>query len=140
VAAFVEGPWDPSAELWLRALVITGTIALITSGTLLVGPPQALRGLGADVIAALQSFILTLSCDGRQVETARGSNVLGSPLSAITHLMSVLGKESGDALLQAGEMVTTGTVTTARSVRAWEIWKSEIRGIALPGLTVEFST
>jgi len=108
-------------------------------GTLLVGPPQPLSRLGADVIGALESFTLTLSCDGRHVETAKGSNVLGSPLSAIAHLLSVLAKQPNHAPLQAGEIVTTGTVTTAQSVRAGETWQTKLQGIALPGLTVEFS-
>jgi 2-keto-4-pentenoate hydratase len=107
-------------------------------GTLLVGPPQPLPLLGTDVIAALESFTLTLSCDGRHVETAKGSNVLGSPLSAIAHLLSVLARQPDHAPLHAGEIVTTGTVTTAQSVHAGETWRSEVQGIALPGLTVEF--
>lgn len=108
-------------------------------GTLLVGPPQPLSELGTDVIAALEAFTLALSCDGRHVETGKGSNVLGSPLSAVTHLLSVLVKQSDHAPLHAGEIVTTGTITTAQSVRAGETWRSELQGIALPGLTVEFS-
>jgi len=108
-------------------------------GALLVGPPQPLPKLGTDVIAALESFTLTLSCNGRHVETAKGCNVLGSPLSAIAHLLSVLAKQPDHAPLHAGEIVTTGTVTIAQSVRAGETWRSEVQGIALPGLTVEFS-
>lgn len=108
-------------------------------GTLLVGPPQPLAHLGHDVIAALESFTLTLSCGDRHVETAKGSNVLGSPLSAIAHLLSVLAKQPDHEPLQGGEMVTTGTITTAQSVRAGETWRSEVEGIALPGLTVEFT-
>jgi len=107
-------------------------------GTLLVGPPQPLARLGPDPIAALESFTLTLSCGDRQVETAKGSNVLGSPVNAITHLLSVLAKQPDQAPLQAGEIVTTGTVTTAHSVCAGETWRSQLQGIALPGLTVEF--
>jgi 2-oxo-3-hexenedioate decarboxylase len=108
-------------------------------GTLLIGPPQPLPRLESDIISALESFTLTLSCDGRRVETGKGSNVLGSPLTAIAHLLSVLAKQPEYAPLQAGEIVTTGTVTTAQSVRAGETWRSEVQGIALPGLTVEFA-
>jgi 2-oxo-3-hexenedioate decarboxylase len=107
-------------------------------GTLLIGPPQPLPRLGTDVVAALESFSLALSCGDRHVETARGSNVLGSPLRAISHLLSVSAKGRDDAQLQAGEIVTTGTITTAQSVHGGEVWRSEVRGIALPGLTVEF--
>jgi len=108
-------------------------------GTLLVGPPQPLTRLGADPVGTLESFTLTLSCDGRVIETAKGSNVLGNPLSAVAHLLSVLAKQPDHAPLQAGEMVTTGTVTIAQSVRAGETWRSDVHGLALPSLTVAFS-
>jgi len=107
--------------------------------TLLIGPPQPLPRLGGDVMAALESFTLDLSCDGRLVESGKGSNVLGSPLAAIAHLSSVLARQPHYAPLQAGEIVTTGTITTAHSIRADETWRSEVQGIALPGLTVAFS-
>lgn len=108
-------------------------------GTLLIGPAQPLSRLGSDVVVALESFTLNLSCDGRVVETGKGSNVLGSPLAAIAHLLSVLAKQPNGAPLQAGEIVTTGTITTAQSVRVGETWRSEVQDIALPGLTVAFS-
>lgn len=108
-------------------------------GTLLVGPPQPLARLGTDIMTALESFTLTLSCGDHQVETAKGANVLGSPLLAVLHLLSVLAKQPDCEPLQAGEIVTTGTITTARSVRAGEKWQSAVEGIALPGLTVEFT-
>lgn len=108
-------------------------------GTLLVGPPQPLHLLGADPASALESFSLALSCDRRHVETACGANVLGSPLAAVSHLLSVLGRQAGCQPLQAGEIVTTGTVTMAHAVRAGETWCSVLNGIALPGLTVEFT-
>jgi hypothetical protein len=36
-------------------------------------------------------------------------------------------------------MVTTGTITTALSIRTGETWRTELEGIALPGLSVEFT-
>ena len=107
-------------------------------GALFVGPPQLLAGLGQDPVAALKSFTLSLSCDGRHVETGIGANVLGSPLAAIAHLVSVLAKRTDIAPLQAGEIVTTGTITAAYTVQPGEIWRSDIQGIALPGLEIEF--
>lgn len=107
-------------------------------GRLLVGPPQPLERLGGDVLAALESFTLDLSRDGRHVEAGRGSNVLGSPLAAIAHLLSVLAAQPEYAPLAAGEIVTTGTLTAAHSIRAGETWQTEVRGIALPGLKIGF--
>jgi 2-oxo-3-hexenedioate decarboxylase len=80
-----------------------------------------------------------LSCDGREVEAGRGSNVLGSPLAAIAHLVSVLATQRDAAPLRAGELVTTGTLTTARTIHAGETWQSHLAGIALPGLRITFS-
>jgi 2-keto-4-pentenoate hydratase len=108
-------------------------------GALLIGPPQPMPLLGSDVIASLESFTLTLSCDGRLIETGKGSNVMGNPLAAIGHLLSVLANQPNYMPLEAGEIVTTGTITTAQSVQAGEIWRSEVQGIELPGLTVTFS-
>jgi 2-keto-4-pentenoate hydratase len=66
--------------------------------------------------------------------------VLGSPLVAIAHLIRVLADDAQAVGLQAGEMVTTGTVTTAQSIQRGQMWRSQVRGIELPGLTVQFRT
>lgn len=108
-------------------------------GTLLIGPPQPLPQLGDDVIAALESFTLNLSCNDRQVQKGRGSNVLGNPLAAIVHLLSILARQPKYAPLQSGEIVTTGTITVAQPIQEGETWRSEVEGISLPGLTVTFS-
>lgn len=109
-------------------------------GALLVGPPQPVARLGPDAVAALETFDLTLICDDAQVESGTGANVLGSPLAAIAHLQSVLAGQPGAAPLQGGELVTTGTITTAQPVAAGQVWRSELKGISLPGLTLAFST
>lgn len=107
-------------------------------GTLLVGPPRPLSELGSDPVSALESFSLTLSCNGRVVETGRGSNVLGSPLAAIVHLVSVLAKQPDHEPLKANEIVTTGTITTAQSVQVGEAWRSGVQGIGLAGMELGF--
>ena len=89
-------------------------------GTLLVGEPQEIDRLGSDLIASLERLSLALSCDGVLRERGTGSKVLGSPLLAIAHLISVLAKQPEYMSLQANELVTTGTVTTAQPVRAGE--------------------
>ena len=47
------------------------------------------------------------------METGRGSNVMGSPLAAVDHLITVLAALPGATPLQANELVTTGTLTSA---------------------------
>lgn len=107
---------------------------------LVVGEPQPLDRLGTDVAARLQSFDLELSCDGVQRDVGKGSNVLGSPLAAAVHLIAQLARQAPEhRQLQAGELVTTGTLTAAWSVRAGETWRMAVRGLALPDLAVRFS-
>jgi 2-oxo-3-hexenedioate decarboxylase len=105
---------------------------------LLVGPPCPIEALGRDPAAALESFALTLSCGGREIETGKGSNVLGGPFAALAHLVSVLARQGNRVPLQAGEIVTTGTITGAQPVRPGETWCSELEDVPLPGLAVEF--
>jgi 2-keto-4-pentenoate hydratase len=106
---------------------------------LLIGKRVPVAGLGAAPVAALESFSLSLFRGDELVETGRGSHVLGHPLAAVAHLIDVLAKQPGEPPLAAGEIVTTGTITTAQTIRPGEVWRTELSGIALPGLTVEFT-
>jgi 2-keto-4-pentenoate hydratase len=107
-------------------------------GTLLIGEPQSVERLGPDLASRLEEFTISLSCDGDVRDTGRGSNVLGSPLSAAAHLIAVLTSQPQGKPLQAGELVTTGTLTGAHPIRAGETWSTALDGIALPGLSVAF--
>jgi 2-keto-4-pentenoate hydratase len=107
-------------------------------GTLLVGEPQRVELLGPDISSRLERFTVSLLCDGNVRDTGRGSNALGSPLNAVRHLIAVLAKQPEATAIQAGELVTTGTLTVALPIRAGETWSTVLDGIALPGLSVEF--
>jgi 2-oxo-3-hexenedioate decarboxylase len=106
--------------------------------TLLVGEPRPVASIGGDLVAALETFTLTLSRDGRAIDVGVGANVLGSPLAAIVHLLGVLEADARRVPVAAGEIVTTGTITAAHPVRAGETWETMLQGLALPGLRVEF--
>jgi 2-keto-4-pentenoate hydratase len=105
-------------------------------GGLLLGEPLAIERLGADPVATLESFSVTLSRDGEEVETGKGSNVLGGPVAAVAHLIADLGERRSPPL-ESGEMVTTGTLTAAYPVQAGQRWSTSLAGIALDGLSVE---
>ena len=107
-------------------------------GELLLGERVPVARLGGDVVAALAEFSVELFCDGALREVGFGANVLGSPLSAIAHLSSVLAQQPDHPPLQAGEMVTTGTLTAAFSVSAGETWTTQLHDIGLPNLAVTF--
>ena len=105
---------------------------------LLVGKPQMVQTLGANLREALASFTLALSSDGKLLETGQGNHVLGNPLAAVRHLMQAINKQSPDQSLQANELVTTGTVTSAYSVQPGQNWQTALLGIYLAGLSVAF--
>ena len=107
-------------------------------GMLLVGEPQSVERIGPGLVKRLEEFTIALSCDGYVRDTGRGSNVLGSPLGAAAHLIAVLAKQPQVKALQAGELVTTGTLTGAFPIRAGETWSTVLDGIALPGISVAF--
>ncbi len=108
-------------------------------GRLIVGPLQAVERLGPELVRQLEQFTVALSQDGARVETGRGSNVLGSPLRALAHLLDVLAQQPDAPPLQAGELVTTGTLTKAYPVQPGQTWSAALDGIALSDLTITFA-
>ena len=106
--------------------------------TLIVGKPLEVKRLGTNVAADIENFEVTLSCGDDELEQGKGSNALGSPLKAVGHLIRVIAKQPHASALQSGEIVTTGTLTTAHSIRPGQIWSTNLKGIALSGITVSF--
>ncbi|NNE63988.1 MAG: hypothetical protein HKN34_07895 [Gammaproteobacteria bacterium] len=105
---------------------------------LFIGKPQAVSLLGDNIIEDLASFEIALSCNSKLCELGRGSNVLGSPLLAAAHLISVLANQSYAAPIQAGEIVATGTLTAAFTIDVGQIWSATVNGISLPELIIQF--
>jgi 2-oxo-3-hexenedioate decarboxylase len=110
-------------------------------GVLIVGQPRHVRAAGGmtrDLVKELKAFKVSLFCDGELREEGAGTNVLGSPLLALKHLVEVLAKQPRHKPLRAGEIITTGTLTAALPIRPGETWHTAFTGIDLPGLSVRF--
>ena len=105
---------------------------------LLVGEHRDIRELGPNLIDKLKNCSVSLSCNATELELGRGSNVLGSPLGALKHLLKIIASQPGAPGIQIGELVTTGSLTKAYGIQAGEVWSTVVSGIDLPGLTVEF--
>jgi 2-oxo-3-hexenedioate decarboxylase len=106
---------------------------------LLVGTPLPVAADNADAImAALPTFGLELSCNGSPAARGVGANVLDGPLHALAHLTRVLAEQPEFPPLQAGEIVTTGTLTDAHPVRPGERWESDYGDLGISGLAVTF--
>lgn len=111
----------------------------VLHGTLLIGPPCPVTDLGPDLLEKLKSFSVALYAQGELRETGEGRHVLGCPATAVAHLQQVLSQQPGARTLQAGELVTTGTITTALPVTVGETWETRIAGLDVPGLRVRFT-
>ena len=88
---------------------------------------------------ALPRLRVTLMNGERVVDRGMGSNVLDSPLAALAHLVSILESQPDSPPLEAGEIVSTGTLTDAHPVTPGETWSTQIAGLPLRGLTVRFT-
>jgi 2-keto-4-pentenoate hydratase len=68
-----------------------------------------------------------------------GADVLGSPLRACAHLVDLLSTQPETLPIQAGEIISTGTLTTPLPVSLGETWTTVLTGIDLPGLSTTFA-
>ena len=104
-------------------------------GALVVGPRRNVADLG-DVAAKLRAFTISLT-DGCETRLqGAGKNVLGSPLLAALYLLQVLNEQDEFEPVQAGEIVTTGTLLSPPSIGSGQTWTTELSGIELPGLVL----
>ncbi|WP_050479235.1 2-keto-4-pentenoate hydratase [Herbaspirillum rhizosphaerae] len=108
-------------------------------GMLFVGERASLAALGDQALEQLASCSVALLCNGAVRETGKGANALGNPLAAMAHLIAVIATQAIRRPIQANEIVTTGTLTAAFAVSAGEVWKMELKGIALRDIALTFT-
>lgn len=106
-------------------------------GRLIVGTPVEVQRISG-LAAALPFLKVTLRRGGEIVDQGIGANVLDSPLLSLAFLVQILAGQGESPPLQAGEIVSTGTLTDAHPVRAGETWSTDLHGFALRGLTLKF--
>lgn len=106
---------------------------------LIVGKPVEIgRGDIADLVEALHDCRVTLLRNGELTEVGVGANALGHPALALGLLADLVASQPEADPLQAGEIVTTGTLTAALPVRSGETWRTETEGLSFSALTVVF--
>jgi 2-keto-4-pentenoate hydratase len=105
---------------------------------LLIGARHPIAAHAEAWSRALSTFEIDLKRDGTVVDHGRARNVLGGPVSALSHLVDILTRDQANPPLAAGELVTTGTLTRALPVAPGETWTTELTGVALDGLCVHF--
>ena len=108
-------------------------------GALVVGEPLIMDDRNREAIAAeLSTFELTLSRDGQEVDRGIGANVLDGPANALSHPVRVLADQPQYHPLDAGEIITTGTITDLWPMRFGERWTSDFGSLGLNQLAVTF--
>jgi 2-oxo-3-hexenedioate decarboxylase len=108
-------------------------------GVLMIGPPHLLHAdEQSKWLKDLASFSIDLYRNDTNMDTGFARNVLDGPLSALRHLVSVLENDPYNPDLQAGEIITTGTLTRAFPVQRGEVWRTDLFGLDLPAAEVRF--
>ncbi|HMN50830.1 MAG TPA: fumarylacetoacetate hydrolase family protein [Xanthobacteraceae bacterium] len=87
---------------------------------------------------ALADFEIALYRNGERIDSGHARNVLDGPLFAIRHLLDLLKDDPHNAPVAPGEIITTGTVTKAWPVAGGETWRTEVRGLDVPGIEISF--
>ena len=104
---------------------------------LVVGEPRA---IGRDdiplLLEQLGAMKVRLSKNGELVEEGFGRNSLRNPAACLGELSSAIAAQPGAVPLAAGELVSTGTLTSAQPVTAGERWSVSPEGIDLAPLEV----
>ncbi|QRM55274.1 fumarylacetoacetate hydrolase family protein [Sinorhizobium sp. BG8] len=105
-------------------------------GAYVMGPRHMIGQQPEAWLKALSTFETELHCNGTPVARGHASDVLGGPLSALKHLNDLLAQDTINPPLAAGEIVTTGTLTSAMPVARGERWSTTLSGLDLSGISV----
>jgi 2-oxo-3-hexenedioate decarboxylase len=107
-------------------------------GALIIGHRHQVAAGPQEWNRTLSSFEIDLRRDGTVFDHGRAKNLLGGPVSALSHLIDILARDQVNPPLAAGEIVTTGTLTRAFPVAPGETWTTELTGIGLDGICTRF--
>lgn len=94
-------------------------------GALKVGERRPIAALGASaptIAQTLAALRVTLSLNGESRAEGQGANVLDGPVLALSHLVTELARRGQH--LQAGDIVTTGTLTDAVPLLPGQHWST----------------
>ena len=120
----------PNWDFALEDTIISGGL----HGQLIVGqkydPPENLEEI-------LNSIRVELFRNDEISEEGLGSNVLDGPISALKYLQKGIENHNGEPELQAGDVVTTGTLTDAKPILAGEEWSAVFTGFTTMHLSIK---
>jgi 2-keto-4-pentenoate hydratase len=104
---------------------------------LIVGEPCAVQAADiAGLTEQLAKFRIQLRRNNRIVEERSGRHALRSPAFVVAELAAAMSRRPGDEQLKAGDLISTGTLTSSQPIAAGQTWHAIVDGIDLPPLKV----
>ena len=107
-------------------------------GRLLVGPRVVVSAF-ADVSADLAALHLELFCGESKMDEGSGRAVLDGPLNALRLWVDAMAAQAQQWPIEAGDVVTTGTLTDAWPLLAGQQWHTRLSDGRLPGLQLKLA-
>jgi 2-oxo-3-hexenedioate decarboxylase len=109
-------------------------LALVVGRPLRVEPEMV-----STLVSGLAAFKVRVSKNGQFIEEGSGRNSLRSPALCVAELTSAVSRQPDTTLLSAGDLVSTGTLTSGHPIAPGESWQVEVEGLPLSGLTLRLS-
>jgi 2-keto-4-pentenoate hydratase len=104
---------------------------------LIVGTPLRVSDAARETLVhELAHFQVTLLKDGQAVAEGSGRNSLRSPALCLGELAFAMSARPGTEPLEAGALVSSGTLTESQLIAAGETWRAEVSGIGLEAIAV----
>ena len=91
----------------------------------------------AQLVEGLPRFQVRMSKNGEFVEEGSGKNSLRSPVLCLAELAGAILRRFPAQPLSAGEIVSSGTLTAGHVAGRGDLWTAEVKGLALPPLTLQ---
>lgn len=131
---FPEWQFQPSdfvASFGLHAALVVGERVEVQ---------QDLRPDGiAALLNELPRFKVRMSKKGEFVEEGSGRNSLKSPALCLAELSAAIVRRFPTEPLSAGEIVSSGTLTSGHPTDRGDLWTVEVEGLSLPPLTLRLT-
>jgi len=103
---------------------------------LVIGEPVYVEpGDVAQLVTDMAAFTVRLLKNNEMVEEGAATNALKSPLLCIAELGDALKRRGGETV-QAGDLISTGTLTTSLPIAAGDVWIASLSGIPPSSLTL----
>jgi 2-keto-4-pentenoate hydratase len=87
----------------------------------------------------LSRFKVRMSKAGQFIEEGSGKNSLKNPALCLAELATAIERRFPSDPLSAGEIVSTGTLTSGHSTDRGDVWTVDVEGLPLPSLTLSLA-